>query len=211
MKKRNIELIVTTVLCLLPIIAGLILYDKLPNRVATHFDANGEANGYSSRAVAVFGLPAFMAAVNLFVHFALRTDPKKQNMSGALRTLSVWMAPVLSIFISAAVLTMAMGSKVNLVSFLPLLLGVVFIVIGNYLPKTKQAYTMGIRLPWTLASEENWNRTHRLAGFVWVIGGALIVLLTLLRVTIIWPLIAITAVLALVPTVYSFILYRRGI
>ncbi len=211
MKKRNIELIVTTVLCLLPIIAGLILYDKLPDRVATHFDANGEANGYSSRAVAVFGLPAFMAAVNLFVHFALRTDPKKQNMSGALRTLSVWMAPVLSIFISAAVLTMAMGSKVNLVSFLPLLLGVVFIVIGNYLPKTKQAYTMGIRLPWTLASEENWNRTHRLAGFVWVIGGALIVLLTLLRVTIIWPLIAITAVLALVPTVYSYILYRRGI
>ena len=71
---------------------------------------------------------------------------------------------------------------------------------------------MGIKLPWTLASEENWNRTHRIAGFLWVLGGAVTILLTLLRIWSPWLLFTlITLLLVLVPTVYSFLLYKKGI
>ena len=93
---------------------------------------------------------------------------------------------------------------------IPILIGLLFIVIGNYMPKTKQSYTMGIKLPWTLASEENWNRTHRLAGFLWVIGGVYFLAMTFIG----WSLVAFLiplAVMVLVPAVYSYLLYRKGI
>ena len=85
------------------------------------------------------------------------------------------------------------------------------ILIGNYLPKTKQSYTMGIKLPWTLHSEENWNRTHRMAGFLWVIGGTLMVLISLLHLWQVWMMLVIITVMVLVPTVYSYLLYKKGI
>ena len=211
MKKRNVELIVTTLACLLPAVAGLILYDKLPDRFPVHFNANGEPDGYAGRLFGVLGMPLILAAVNLPVHFALRTDPKKQNMSPALKLVSYWFAPVISIVMNGVILAYAMGAKISITTVVLLFLGILFIVIGNYLPKTKQAYTMGIRLPWTLASEENWNRTHRLAGFLWVIGGAATVLLALLRVMSIWVPLGILLVMSIVPTVYSYVLYRKGI
>ena len=206
------EILISMLICLLPILAGLYLYDRLPETIATHFGANGEANGWSSRAFTVFGLPALMAGCNLLIWFALHTDPKKKNMNPTLRALGVWMVPVLSVLLSAMTLGNALGYAMHIEIVAPLLLGLLFIVIGNYLPKTKQSYTMGIRLPWTLASEENWNRTHRIAGFLWVFGGILTILFTLLRVWSFWLLfLLITLLLVLVPTIYSFLLYKRGI
>ena len=84
------------------------------------------------------------------------------------------------------------------------------LIIGNYMPKTKQSYTMGIRLPWTLHSEENWNRTHRLAGFLWVLGGLYFIVMSFVGWTPAGFLIPL-AVMVLVPTVYSYVLYKRGI
>ena len=165
-----------------------------------------------SRAFAVFGLPAFMAGINLLVWFALHTDPKKKNMNPALRTLALWIAPALSVFMYAMTMGNALGYATRIEIVTPLLVGLLFIVVGNYLPKTKQSYTMGIKLPWTLASEENWNRTHRIAGFLWVLGGVVTILLTLLRIWSPWLLFTlITLLLVLVPTVYSFLLYKKGI
>ena len=211
MKNRNREVVLTTLVCLLPILAGVLLWNRLPETVATHWGADGEANGWSSRAFAVFALPALMAAINLLLHFALRTDPKRQNMSAALRAVSVWAMPVLSVVMYALTLANALGHAVHIETVAPLLVGLMLIVIGNYLPKTKQSYTMGIKLPWTLASEENWNHTHRLAGFLWVLGGAAIVLLTLLGALRSWLLLALIAVMTLVPAVYSYLLYRKEI
>ncbi len=211
MMKNKKELLITTLLCLLPIAAGMMLYDSLPEQIATHFGLNGEADGWSGRAFTVFGLPAFMAVMNIVVQFALSADPKKQNMNQALRTFAVWMIPAMSIIVSALVLGNALGHPMHIEVIMPLLVGLVFIVIGNYLPKTKQSYTMGIRLPWTLASEENWNRTHRLAGFTWVVGGALTILFTLLRMWSIWLFAALMILLVLVPGAYSYLLYKKGI
>jgi len=84
---------------------------------------------------------------------------------------------------------------------------VLFIVIGNYMPKCRQNYTMGIKLPWTLNDEENWNKTHRLAGKIWVAGGILIVISALLQCF--WICFAVFAVMLFVPFVYSWRLYSK--
>ena len=211
MKKDKIELVLTTGVCLLPILAGLAVYDRLPEVIATHWGADGQPNGYSSRAFAVFALPLFMAALNLFLRFALSTDPKKANMSPVLKRISYWILPVISVLGSAATLGSALGCSFNMSTAATALVGVMFIVIGNYLPKTKQSYTMGIKLPWTLNSAENWNRTHRLAGFLWILGGALLLICTLLHLLSVWVLTGVLILMAVVPMVYSYILYRKGI
>jgi uncharacterized membrane protein len=85
--------------------------------------------------------------------------------------------------------------------------GGVFLGIGNYLPKTHQNYTVGFKLPWTLEDEENWNRTHRLAGQVWVFGGTLTIVNAFLGNM--WIFIAAIVLMVLVPTVYSYWLYTQ--
>ena len=211
MKNRKVEIILAAVIALLPMIAGVILYDRLPEQIATHFGINGEANGWSSRAFTVFGLPAMMAGLALLGGFSLSTDPKRQNMNPVLRSIGIWTAPAVSILVSAFILANALGYESRIELIWPVLTGLLFIIIGNFLPKTKQSYTMGIRLPWTLASEENWNRTHRLAGFLWVAGGILMIILSLLHLWPGWLVIVLITLIALIPTIYSYILYRKGI
>ena len=211
MKNRKLEIILAAIVALLPMIAGAILYSRLPEQIATHFGINGEADGWSGRAFTVFGLPAIMASLTLFGGFVLSTDPKRQNMNPVLLTIGIWTAPAVSILVSAFILSNALGYSSRIELIWPVLTGILFIFIGNYLPKTKQSYTMGIRLPWTLASEENWNRTHRLAGFLWVIGGILMIILSLLHLWPSWLVIVLITLLALVPAIYSYSLYKKGI
>ena len=208
--KNKKTLIITSLICLLPMLVGALVYSRLPEQVATHFDLQGNPDGWSSRAFAVFGLPGILLAVNLLVPFLLRADPKHKNMSGALVNIVIWTVPVVSLLCSGLTLGRALGYDLRIEMVLPVFTGVLFILIGNYLPKTKQSYTMGIKLPWTLASEENWNRTHRLAGFLWVLGGAYFIVMSFIG----WSLIAFLiplALMVLAPTVYSYLLYRKGI
>ena len=88
-------------------------------------------------------------------------------------------------------------------------MGLVFVAVGNYLPKCRLNYTIGIKIPWTLNSEENWNKTHRLAGFVWVIGGVLIAVLSIFST--LWLIFPVILVMTLIPMIYSYLLYRKGI
>ncbi len=208
--KNKKTLVITSLICLLPIIVGALVYKRLPETIATHFDLNGNPDGWSSRAFAVFGLPAILLTVNLLLPFMLRADPKHENMSGALVNITIWTIPVLSLLCSGLTLGRALGYAVRIERVLPVFMGMLFILIGNYLPKTKQSYTMGIKLPWTLASEENWNRTHRLAGFLWVLAGIYFIVMSFIG----WSFPAFVlplVVMVLVPMAYSYILYRKGI
>lgn len=211
MKVNKKLLVLTTIVCLLPIVAGVILYPQLPDQIATHWGFDNEPNGWSGKAFAVFGLPGLMAALNLILPLALKADPKNENMSPVLLNISLWIIPVVSVLCSAGTLAYALGYEVNIAQFVPALIGVLFIFIGNYLPKTKQSYTMGIKLPWTLNSEENWNRTHRLGGFLWVLGGVAFIVLSIFRWWNLYVFFAILFVMVIVPSVYSYLLYRKGI
>ena len=92
-----------------------------------------------------------------------------------------------------------------------MLIGMLFIIIGNYMPKARQSYTIGIRIPWTLDNEENWNRTHRLAGWLWMISGIVLAVLTILHVPAGW-LIGVFASIVIIPTFYSFWLHiKKGL
>ena len=101
----------------------------------------------------------------------------------------------------------ALGHKVDVEIIMPLFMGALFVIIGNYMPKCKQSYTMGIKLPWTLNDEENWNKTHRMAGFLWVIGGVIIMASAFLGSF--WLFFVVLIPMVVVPFVYSYTLYKK--
>ena len=105
----------------------------------------------------------------------------------------------------------AFGKEFDLAFFMPAMLGVMFIFIGNYLPKVKQNRTLGIKISWALNNEENWNKTHRFGGKVWVVGGLILLLSIFLPLKVmVWVVVCVIAALAIIPIVYSYFILQTA-
>lgn len=204
LKENKRTLIIASVITILPIIIGIFLWNSLPDVMATHFGADNEGNGFSSKAFAVIGIPMLLLAVEWIGALVTAHDPRKQNISPKMFSIMLWIVPVISIVATATMYSYNLGYKMNITFFAELVMGLAFVVLGNYLPKARQNYTIGIKTPWTLSNEDIWNRTHRLAGYLWVVGGITIVVFSLIGFTKIYLMIAIIAVMAVIPYIYSY-------
>ena len=208
LKKNMMTLITTSLIILLPIAAGLILWNKLPHELPTHWNASGEIDGYSSKPFAVFALPLILLAIHLVCTFATMADPKRKNINGKIFTLVLWICPILSILCGGMTYSVALDINIDVSMIIIIFIGLLFVVLGNYLPKCRHNYTMGIKLPWTLANEENWNRTHRFAGPLWVVGGIITIVMSFIKNM--WIFFAIVMLITIIPGIYSYILYRKS-
>lgn len=205
--KNKKQIIITTLLCLLPIGLGLYLWDDLPQQVAIHFGSNGEANGYAPKAVAVFALPVMLAVFELLTVLIINKDPKKEGQSPKVRQITYWLFPILSLMVVPLTFYKSLGKNIPVDVIIYAFLGLLFITMGNYLPKCKQNYTIGIKLPWTLNDADNWNYTHRLSGFVWVIGGFGMLVNCIINNNIL--LICVLGAILIFPFIFSFTYYLR--
>lgn len=187
----------SSALILLPAMAGIALWDRLPGQ-----------NGPEKLAFCL-GIPAAMLATHwLCLWLTMRTNRQNGQSKKALE-LVYWLLPCASLFCCAGTCAVALDVKLGWERLVPASLGLMFLVIGNYMPKMKQNPTLGIRLPWTLANEENWTRTHRIGGRMWVAGGLVLLLFCLLQETaMVAGMLTVIAVLAVFPCVYSYRLYR---
>ncbi len=210
MIKKNIKrLLITSVVILLPMLAGLILWNKLPNSVPVHFGPTGEADGFASRGVAVFVMPLVLLAVHWLCTLGTAADPKHKNVDGKPLTLVLWICPLISLLVNGVVYTTALGIAINIMMVFGLFFGCLFVVIGNYMPKCRQSYTLGIKLPWTLNDEDNWNRTHRFAGRLWIVGGLAMIVTAFIGELLAYAMIGIILVMVIIPTAYSYRLYKK--
>ena len=203
-------LIITSVVILLPVLFGLTIWNQLPDKLPTHWNAQGEIDGWGSKVFAVFGLPGIMLATQWLCMIGTSMDPKRKNINDKLLKIVLWICPILSVAISAMIYITALGKEVRVEKFIMLLVGALFVIIGNYLPKCKQSYTMGIKLPWTLEDEENWNKTHRMGGKLWVACGVIVMLCAFVSAKYMQYIMLATIISsALVPTIYSYCLYKK--
>ena len=201
-------LILTSIVTLIPIIVGILLWSKLPEQIPTHFGMDGTPDDWSSKAFTVFGIPLFLLGVHLLCIGATTQDPKYTNMNDKLFGIVLWTCPVISLLVLVSCYSAALGYEMNTTKYAMFGIGILFMVIGNYLPKCKQNYTMGIKIPWTLDSEENWNKTHRFAGFLWVVGGIFVMINAFLEWE--WLFVGIVFVMVVVPMLYSFLYYKKN-
>lgn len=208
--KFRTKLIVSSLLVLLPMLIGLVLWNKLPELLTTHWGFDGVADGWHGRGMTVFGLPLILLLIHWLCLFVTSKDPKNKNFEGKALNLTFWLTPVISNYVFALIYATAFRKNWDQHTILFILFGIMFMVIGNNLPKTRQNYTMGIKVPWALNNEENWYATHRFGGKVWVIGGVLFLFASLLPEELTpFVLLILVLVLALVPTLYSYFYYKK--
>ena len=208
MKINRKTWILSTVVCLIPIIVGIILYSRLPAQIPIHWDADGNVNGTAGKFVGVIVLPGILVLVNAAMPFILSMDPRYQNIGEKLKIVLQWLIPLVSVICSGATLTAALGMNLPVQVIAPMFVGLIVLILGNYLPQTQQNYSVGLKFPWTLHSAANWDATHRIAGIIWIICGLLMIATSLipgLKWIFFLCLIAIIAI----PFVYSYVFYRR--
>lgn len=210
-KKNKWKLLIASLIILLPAVFGFVMWDQLPNQMATHFGVNGP-DGVSGRLFAVVGMPLILLAFQWLCVFISAKDIKGNPQNQKVVSMVIWIIPVLSLFTGGVMYATAFGKAPDMVQYSFLLFGLLFIVLGNYLPKCKQSFTTGIKIKWTLANEENWYVTHRFAGKLWTVGGILLMACTFL------PLVAAACVafslmfiLCVVPVIYSWQYYKKQV
>ena len=211
-KKNLVKIIISSIVILLPMIFGLIIYPDLPEQIALHWNMLGEIDGYGSANFIVFAFPVIMLTIHIaLIPVSFLLDGKKEQPD-KIMNLSLSIIPIISVFISVLLYATAFGLKFNAMSIISALFAVLFILIGNYLPKARQNKTFGIKISWTLANEENWNATHRFSGKIWVIGGVISLFAMFL------PMIAsaitmgvIFLIITVAPIVYSYVYYKRDV
>lgn len=194
-------------LCLLAILPGLMVYDRLPEEIATHFGLDGEPNGYSSRLFAVIGLPLVVTLIQTVYCITTNLFRKNRDMNRAEKVIR-FLFPTGLYAVQIFMLMYSMGKATDIMTFIGVLETVLLLVLGNYLPKVRRTTFFGIRTPHTLTNEEVWDRTHRFAGVVYIIAGITCMIMTVtgMHAVLMFGLLFVAIGL---PFIYSEILYRR--
>ena len=188
----------------------LIFYKRLPSELPIHFDVNNQADSFASKEMALFGINGFMLVIYLFCYFITNKDPKVENQGDKALNVVLIFVPILAILTSAITISYGLNYRPKIDLYLNLVLSIMFILIGNYLPKTKRNYTLGIKLPWTLASDYVWEKTHRLAGYLWVIGGLISFIGAILfKDHISYIFRGAIIIMVFVPMIYSYLIYEK--
>jgi len=206
MKNRKSPIILTTLVCLLPVAVGLILWTQLPDQIVSRFTADGTVNGLASKSFMVFGMPVFFAIVHLICLLFVEADPRRTGVSSRLRGIIYWICPSVSLLVCLSCYAVSLGADLNIGALAYGFVGILFIIIGNYLSKCRRNYTVGIKLPWTLDNDENWDQTHRIGARCFILGGIFFLCNMIIRkVWIIWLAFFIAAV---IPIACSYVMYR---
>jgi uncharacterized membrane protein len=187
------------------------VFDQLPDPMPTHFDPHGHPNGWMPRAIGAFLLPGIALGVWALVRFGATMLNKKAKarleaspVSAVGLLLSGFFAILQGLLIQAALLP-----KPRLGESVWWSIGGLFVLLGLLMPRVRKNPWMGMRTPWTLASDENWARTHRFAGYTMILGGGACILASMVGA----PLLGIVCILAgsLAPVLYSWRLAHDGV
>jgi uncharacterized membrane protein len=192
-------------------VMAFVFYPQMPEQMASHWNAQGVVDGYTSKFWGVFLFPFIATGLALLLMSIPRIDPLKANIA-KFRKFYDWFVVLFLVFFSYIYLLTILANKGDGFDFLQAMLpsmGVFFFYIGVMIQHAKRNYMIGIRTPWTLANDEVWERTHRLGGKLFMACGSIIALAAF------WPKYAIFLILApiltvtLITLVYSYVIYRK--
>jgi uncharacterized membrane protein len=203
---------VILLLLILGFAIGAYFYPMLPDKVPVHWNAQGQVNGYGSKFFGAVGLPLINVAMYLLLRVLPYIDPKKKNYENFKSTYRFLMYLMIIFFLGMEIISLliAVGAAVNMSILIQVMISFLFILLGNVMGRFKHNYFVGIKTPWTLASEEVWRKTHRLAAPLWVIGGIANIILALMGMTFDgMSFIVIVVVISVVPIVYSYFAYQK--
>ena len=204
---EKIKIALSFLTTLAPAFFGMAIWQKLPETLPIHYDYKGVPDNFADKWIAVLALPAFLfllQAVCLVLSHIIEKD-KKYSI-----TVIIMICPFLSLVLGLATYLPVFDYEIDTSMIILCGIGIMFAVIGNILPKISRNKTMGIKLPWTLKSDVVWNKTHRLAGFMWFFGGIAVIAFAFTPsvIRLVGSLVVFVAMIAL-PTIYAAFLYGK--
>ncbi|MEG0527958.1 MAG: SdpI family protein [Longicatena sp.] len=202
----------TIVLCISMLVITGIAFFLLPDKIPMHFNASGEIDRYGS-SFEIFLFPILALLITASSILFKKIDPKRTNYDRFIKTfwMILFIINMIMFIILITVISEALSpGTLNINMIMITMMGIVFIVLGNAMPKIKANYFIGIRTPWTIANEDVWYKTHRFAGKIWVVGGFLTFLgLLVSDEAMIFFIVGIALIQALIPTIYSYVCFKN--
>src|SRR5213079_550684 len=200
------------VIAVVAVALSLWAYPRLPPSVVTHWSLNGTPDGYSSRLWALAIIPVMLVIMTVIFNVLPKIDPRHENYVKFLS--SYWLiANAVIVFLLVAhglIIAAGLGFSIQIDRLMPLGIGLLFVFLGNFLTRVEPNWFVGIRTPWTLSSDTVWRRTHRTGGWVFVVGGFVLAASVFLPQGAFLPLlIAAILIVAVIPVVQSYILWKR--
>lgn len=210
MKLRKTDLQALAI-AIIAIAAGFYVYGRLPGRVASHWSAQGTANGYAPRIVGAFLMPAIGLLLWLFFIAIPCIDPKRANIELFRKYFDRFIILLLLFLLYLYGLTIAwnLGLRFNMVRFLAPAFAVIFYNAGILISHAKQNWTIGIRTPWTLESEIVWDRTHALGAKLFKAAAIVSLAGVIIPRAAVWLAIVPLALAVFISVVYSFVAFRK--
>ncbi|NCN07865.1 SdpI family protein [Candidatus Falkowbacteria bacterium] len=204
--------IIPTIVVILSILASFYFYANFPAQVATHWNIDGQIDDYSSKLVGAFLIPILIFGLYIMFLALPYLDPKKDRYQEFAKVYHIFKDLIIIfmflIYLASGLANLGYNVEIGLV--VPTLVGLLFIIMGNYMGKIKYNWFMGIRTPWTLSSENVWNKTHRVGGWLFIGLGLTMLTTPILPKTIITPIFFSAIMITVVGSfVYSYILYRN--
>ena len=203
------SLIITSVLCLLPIVLGASVYDVLPNNVAVHWNINNEPDGYASKEFFVFMIPFIMMAIQIFncIIYDINSNRKSENSKVEKVVKSI--IPLINLILYVVTILWALGTELDIRKVVCFLVGIIIIIIGKYMPEITYEESKKLQRSLFLKNEEVWNKVKRKFGCLYITAGLLI--LTSILLIPIYSLIAliIFAVFSIGISIYAIVISRK--
>lgn len=200
------------VIAAIAVAVSLWAHPQLPPTVATHWSLRGTPDGFSSRGWAVAIIPLVILVMTGLFNVLPKLDPRRENYAKFLGTY--WLiANAVIVFMLIAhgmIIATGLGYSVKIDRLMPIGVGVLFIILGNYLTRVEPNWFVGIRTPWTLSSDTVWRKTHRTGGWLMVLGGFVVAACAFLPHGAFLPLfVTAIVIMAVIPIVQSYVLWKR--
>ena len=208
---------VAIVIFLITVILGLVIGLPLPSevRIPIHWNVNGDVDNTTSKTMGLIMLPGFILLLLLFFMFFPYISTRYREQEQRFKKILPMFANIIILMFSCIyLLSLVVAREVTFdgTELMWVLMGIMFILLGNLFPKLPSSFFIGIRTPWTLSSEEVWRKTHRIGGYAFVAGGVFFILAGVAGNILGMGRILFYIVMGLMvvyPLLYSYIVYRK--
>jgi uncharacterized membrane protein len=193
-------------------VAAGLAWSHVPDRIPIHWNLRGEVDGYGGKVIGLLMLPALCSGMYLLLVVLPLFDPGRGNYQSFAAAYNVIRVSLVLFFatVDAVTLLIALGHTVDMNAVMPLAMGALFVVLGNFMSKLRPNWFVGVRTPWTLSSKLSWNKTHRLAGWLFIVMGLLMFLLGVIQTAWMFALtVSVCSVFVVWIIVYSYMVYRH--
>ena len=210
--KKKTNIIIGAIL-LVSIVITLVMYPSVPDIIPTHWGPDGQIDSTGPKYM-LFVFWGIALGINLLMLFAEKIDPKGENYQRFSKVFNIFRIFITALLCGLELLSIAFAfdpqfADMNKIMYA--VMGIMFVMLGNYMPKVKHNYTFGIKTPWTFDSENVWNKTHRMAGPLWVAGGLAMMAMMFIKssVAVTVLMFGIVLIMVIVPMVYSYFEYKK--